>query len=158
QRYALRHALIHRAEAGAWSNAWQLAADMSFLEAKCRELGARETEVDVARVAERSRESGGAVLTQRFRDLARGLVRESHWLRVTPEAAAALIWNRLRRSGWSASDLDEELFVPVNASFLRVRHAVTRESSALARDLIGHSGSVTACVITADDRRVVSAS
>jgi WD40 repeat protein len=158
RRYALRHALIHRAEAGAWADAWQLAADMSFLEAKCRELGAHETEADLARVAERSRTSGDAMVSQRFGDLSRALGRESHWLRAAPEATAGLVWNRLRRSGWSADDLRGQLRVPVDASFLRVRHAVTRESAALVRDLVGHSGSVTACVVTADGRRVVSAS
>ena len=45
RRYALRHALIHRVEAGAWTDTWRLAADMSFLEAKCRELGAHEAEL-----------------------------------------------------------------------------------------------------------------
>src|SRR6185436_5974392 len=49
RRYALRHALIHRVEAGAWADAWRLAADMGFVEAKCRELGAYNAEVDVAR-------------------------------------------------------------------------------------------------------------
>ena len=56
RRYALRHALIHRVEAGAWADAWRLAADMSFLEAKCRELGAHEAEIDVARSPTLSRE------------------------------------------------------------------------------------------------------
>ena len=42
---------------------------MSFLEAKCRELGAHEVEADVA-------------LRERFVDLARALGRESHWRRV----------------------------------------------------------------------------
>jgi WD40 repeat protein len=158
RRYALRHALIHRVEAGDRVSAWRLAADTSFLEAKCRELGAHETEADVARVAERSRASDDAEVAQRFGDLARALTRESHWLRTAPEATAALVWNRLRRSGWSASDLDGQLRIPVETSFLRVRHAATRESPALIRDLRGHTGAVTACAVTADGRRVVSAS
>jgi hypothetical protein len=41
-------------EAGEWTSAWRLAADTSFLEAKCRELGAHEIEADVARVANHS--------------------------------------------------------------------------------------------------------
>jgi WD40 repeat protein len=158
RQYALRHALIHRAEAGEWANAWQLAADMCFLEAKCRELGVHETEADVSRVAERCRASDDVVLARRFGDLARVFGRESHRLRAAPEMTPALVWNRLRRSGWSMSDLDQQLRVPASASFLRVRHAVTRESPALLRDLVGHAGSVTACTVTADGRRVVSAS
>jgi WD40 repeat protein len=158
KRYALSHALIHRAEAGDWAKTWQLAADMSFLEAKCRELGAHETEADVARIAELCRTSDDAVLTRRFGDLARALGRESHWLRTAPEASAALVWNRLRRSGWSADDLDAQLQVPAQASFLRVRHAITPESPSLVRDLVGHADGVTASAVTPDGRRVISAS
>src|SRR5262249_3389959 len=32
RRYALRHALFHRAEAGEWANAWRFASDTTFLE------------------------------------------------------------------------------------------------------------------------------
>src|SRR5215468_783266 len=71
--YALRHALIHRAEADDWAEAWRLAGDMSFLEAKCRELGVHETEVDITRVAERCRASDEAAVVRRLGDLARAL-------------------------------------------------------------------------------------
>src|SRR5262249_34071527 len=54
-RYALHHALWHRAEAGDWADAWRVAGNVSFLEAKCRELGAHDAEADVARTAERCR-------------------------------------------------------------------------------------------------------
>ena len=158
RRYALRHALLHRAEAGEWADAWRLAADMGFVEAKCRELGAHEAEADVARVAERCRASGDEALRGRFNDLARALGRESHWLRAAPEATAALVWNRLRRSGWSADDIDRQLQIPAGSSFLRVRHVATRESPALVRDLVGHADWVNACAVTPDGRRVVSAS
>jgi len=105
RRYALRHALIHRAEAGDWQDAWRIAGDTSFLEAKGRELGAYDVETDVTRIAERSRAGGDAIIGHRFSDLARALVRESHWLRAAPEATATVLWNRLRRSGWSEHDL-----------------------------------------------------
>jgi hypothetical protein len=157
RRYALRHALIHRVEASAWADAWRLAADMSFLEAKCRELGAHEAEIDVERVAERCRASGDQALGERFGDLARALARESNWLRAAPEATAALVWNRLRQLGWSAEELDQQLQLPVGPRFLGVRYVATRESAALVRNLVGHDGSVTACVVTPDRRRVVSA-
>jgi broad-specificity NMP kinase len=158
RRYTLRHALIHRAAAGDWADAWRIAGDTSFLEAKCRELGAHDVEADVARVAERSRAGGDATVGHHFSDLARALVRESHWLRAAPEATAAVLWNRLRRSGWSKHDLGNQLRVPVDAAFLHVRRTGTRESPALVRDLVGHSGNVSACVVTPDGRRVVSAS
>jgi WD40 repeat protein len=161
RRYTLRHALIHRVEAGDWAAAWRLAADTRFLEAKCRELGAHEAEADVARAAERCRAGGGGdpALRRRLGDLARALARESHWLRAAPEATAALVWNRLRRWGWSAAELDAELQLSdeERASFLRVRHATTRQSPALVRDLVGHTGPVNACAVTPDGRRVISA-
>ena len=153
RRYSLRHALLHRVEAGDWANAWRLAGDLAFLEAKCRELGAYEAEADVARAAERCRASGDEALRRRFDDLARALVRESHWLRAAPEATAALVWNRLRQSGWSAVEIDQQLRVPARSTFLRVRHLATRESPTLVRDLVGHAARVTACAVT--DRKSV---
>src|ERR1041384_7475288 len=84
--------------------------------------------------------------------------RESHWLRAAPEATAAQVWNRLRQLGWTADELDQQLQLPVGSRFLRVRHVATRESAALVRDLVGHASSVTACAVTPDGRRVVSAS
>jgi WD40 repeat protein len=158
RRYALRHALIHRADAGDWAAAWRVAGDLRFLEAKCRELGVDETEADVARLAERFRASGDDVLGQRAGELARALARESHRLRAAPEATTALVWNRLRRFGWSANELDGQLQVPEGASFLQVRHAHTRESPALVRDFEGHSDWVNACAVAPDGRHVVSAS
>jgi hypothetical protein len=158
RRYALRHALIHRVEADAWADAWRLAADMSFLEAKCRELGAHEAEIDVERVTERCRARGDEALRERFGDLDRALARESHWLRAAPEATAAQVWNRLRQLGWSADELGQQLQIPVGSRFLRVRHVATRASAALVRDLVGHAGAVAACAVTPDGQRVVSAS
>jgi WD40 repeat protein len=158
RRYALHHALLHRTEAGAWADAWRVAADVAFLEAKCRYLGVDDAEADVARTAARCRASGDEAHGERFAELARALDRESHWLRAAPEATTALVWNRLRRSGWSARELDAQLRVPKEVEFLRVRHAATRESPALLRNLAGHNGYVTACAVTPDGRHVVSAS
>lgn len=159
RRYALRYALIHRTEAGNPADAWQIASDTSFLEAKVRELGVHEVEADLARAAELCRASQDDVLGLRFDDVLWALARESHWLRTTPEATAALVWNRLRRSGWSARDLDEYLQISAEAAtFLRVRYTAMRESPTLVRDLVGHAGRVTACVVTPDGRRLVSAS
>jgi WD40 repeat protein/serine/threonine protein kinase len=158
RRYALRHALTHHAEAGAWSAAWLLAADMGFLEAKCRELGVEDAEADLARAADRCRTGGDPMTARRFEHLAKAVVRESHWLRDVPEATAALVWNRLRRSGWTAGDVDQQLRIPEGVAFLRVRHCVMRESAALIRNLVGHTLALNACAVTPDGRRVVSAS
>jgi hypothetical protein len=158
RRYSLRHALLHRTEAGEWAAAWRLASDMTFLEAKCREPGAQDIEADVMRTAVRCRSSGDEALCKRFDDLARALGHESHWLRAAPEATAALVWNRLRQSGWNPDDLDEQLQISADARFLRVRHVAIRESSAIERSLVGHASYVSACAVTPDGRRMVSAS
>jgi len=158
RRYALRHALIHRIEGGDWPGAWRIASDTSFLEAKGRELGAHEVEADVTRAAERCRAVGSPVIADRFHDLARALAHESHWLRAEPGATAAVLWNRLRRSGWSAQDLDGQLRIPANHTFLRVRCAATRESPALIRTLIGHRDLVIASDSDAGDGRTTAAS
>jgi WD40 repeat protein len=158
RKYCLRYALTHRVEAGDWQSAWRLAADMLFLEVKCRELGAHDTEIDVSRAAERCQAGGGTAVAERFSDLARAIARESHQLRVEAGAAPALLWNRLRRLGWSIEQLEGQLTVPPEAAFLRVRHATSRESSALVRDLVDHAGSVNACAVTPDGRLLVSGS
>jgi hypothetical protein len=119
RRYALRHALLHRVEAGDWQDAWRVAADLAFIEAKCRQLGVQEAESDVARAAERCPASVHPGHHQRFADLASAIGRESHWLRAAPEATAAVLWNRLRRAGWSTADLEQHLGIPAEASFLR---------------------------------------
>ena len=77
RRYALRHGLAHRAAAGDWVDAWQLASDASFLEAKRRELGARDTAADLARIAGRARAAGNAPVADRFEELARTLAAEA---------------------------------------------------------------------------------
>ncbi|HEX7940263.1 MAG TPA: hypothetical protein VF488_00580, partial [Gemmatimonadaceae bacterium] len=151
RRYALNHALLHRAEAGAWTDAWRVAADLAFLEAKCRELCAHDAEADVGRTAARCRTSGDETHGERLADLARALVRESHWLRAAPEATATLVWNRLRRFGWNASELDAQLRVPEGMEFLRVRYAATRESPALIRSVEGHTNWVTASTLGRND-------
>jgi WD40 repeat protein len=157
RRYALRHALMHHAEAGQWDAAWRLAADTTFLEAKYRGQGARATELDVVRVATRARTSGDAGVRRGFGDLARTLVRESRWLRAAPRALAGIVWNRLRRLGWSVEELEAQLRLP-EASFLRVRHGATCASPALVRSLAGHDDGVLACAVAPDGRRVISGS
>jgi hypothetical protein len=157
-RYTLRHALTHRAEADAWMEAWRLATNLGFLEAQCRELGPHEAEAEVARLADRCRERGNEALGRRFENLARALARETHGLREAPEATAALVWNRLRRSGWSAHELDEELRIPVEARFVRIRHEAPPSDARLAPDRAGHARAVRACAASVDGRCAVTAS
>jgi len=76
RRYALRHGLAHRAAAGDWADAWRLAADEGFLEAKRCELGTRDAAADLTRLALRARAAGNTPLAGRFEELARTLVAE----------------------------------------------------------------------------------
>jgi WD40 repeat protein/nucleoside phosphorylase len=159
RRYALRHALAHRAEASDWSALGQLARDLGFLETKCRELGVHEVEADVARAAELCRADGDEAIGRDLIDLARALARESHWLRDDPGALAVQLWNRLRRLGWGADEVMRRLHVPPRTTDLvRVRHVVSRESPALLRNLTGHAGGVGGCAVSCDGGRVVSGS
>lgn len=64
RRYALHHALSHRAEAGDWADAWRIVGDLSFLEAKCREIGVHEATIDVEQMAERCRASNDEVIAK----------------------------------------------------------------------------------------------
>jgi len=64
KRYALRHALHHRAEAGNLVGAWRLAGDMSFLATRCREVGGWETEVELSQVAARCMAAGEETLAE----------------------------------------------------------------------------------------------
>ena len=67
--------MLHRAEAFAWADPWRVAADLAFVEAKCREIGAHDTE---ATWRGRLRgASGDQAQGDHFADLARALDRES---------------------------------------------------------------------------------
>jgi WD40 repeat protein len=134
---------------------WNVASDPHFLKARCLELGVYELEREIIRVESLCRRAGYLAKADRLSDLAKAIARESHWLRVAPDAIAAILWNRLRRAGWSERDL--EVLRDGASSFLRVRSIATRASSAMIRDLRGHTSEVTACAITSDGR-VVSAS
>jgi hypothetical protein len=87
-------------------------------------------------------------LARDLADLARVLARESHWIRDDPKGTPGLLWNRLRRWGWTAEDLDTRIAIPGEAELLRVRRAVSRESTSLVRTLDGHTGWVRACAVT----------
>jgi WD40 repeat protein len=153
RHYAVRHALAHRIGVGDWSGVRELASDLGYLEARAHAA-------DVFAMAQELTDAGARcpdpAAARDLADVARALARESHWIRAEPRGTAGLIWNRLRRSGWTAKDLDARL--PAEAAFLRVRHAAPRKSAAHDGAFDGHTGEVRACAVTPDGRRVISAS
>ena len=153
--YAVHHALAHRIAIGDWAGVRELALDLGHLEARVREA-------DVATVEQELRDAGMTcpepAVARDLAELARALARESHWVRDDPTGTAGLIWNRLRRTGWTVADLDARVALPKDAGFLRARHAASRESHALARTLDDHTSEVNACAVTPDGRCLVSAS
>jgi WD40 repeat protein len=151
--YAVRHTLAHRLAIDDWSGVRALASDLGYLETRAHAGDVSVVEQELREAAARCPDPEVA---RELGDLARALARESHWIRADPQGTAGLVWNQLRRSGWSAQELDAHL--PAEATFLRVRHAASRASAALDGMLDGHTEEVLACAVTPDGRRVVSGS
>jgi WD40 repeat protein len=147
--YAIRHVLAHRVATDNWSGVRELASDLGYLEARVNASDLVPVEQELRETAAKCRDRAVVGdLTQ----VANALARESHWIRADPKGTAGLIWNRLRRAGWRARDLDARL--PAESVFLRVRHAASRDGAALD----GHTDGVITCTVTPDGRRVISAS
>jgi WD40 repeat protein len=153
--YAVRHALAHRLAIHDWSGVHELASDLGYLEARAYTADVFVLEQDLKNAAAKCPDPP---VVRDLAELARALARESHWVRDDPMGTAGLIWNRLRRWGWTAEELQSRIRLPAGAMCLRVRHAASRESDVLERTLDGHTGWVRACAVTADGSRVVSAS
>ncbi|MFL5352994.1 AAA family ATPase [Archangium sp.] len=152
KRYAVRHGVAHRLEAGEAQEAVALCRDLGYLEALCRESGPSAVEESLARTAEPADGGSAAVL----RALQRAVQAESHWLAKEPEALVRLVYNRLLSSGWSQVRFEEALRLPEGLPALRLRHPVrmgSEESTAA-----GHEGGVRGCAVTRDGLRVLSAS
>jgi WD40 repeat protein len=126
----------------------ELCRDIGFLEARCRELGLAVVERELRRVA---REQGGVVA-----EIHRALLADAHLLRRDPSGLPALIYSRLRSSGWEAVRIETELRFPVGLPTLRLRHPVRLCDAELTME--GHQEGIWACALTPDGQRVVSAS
>ncbi|MFH1740846.1 MAG: TIR domain-containing protein [bacterium] len=93
----------------------------------------------------------------RIADLHRAVRAESHWLRRDPSALPSLLYNRLLCEGWNANEIKRSLQFPAGLPSIHLRHPVRLGGGEL-RILAGHTGSVGACAVTPDGRRVVSGS
>ncbi|WP_437492471.1 TIR domain-containing protein [Sorangium sp. So ce1014] len=150
RRYALRHAIEHAIAADRRDKVEALCRDVGFLVAKSREHGALAVEEDL-------RHAASMVGDHEIDTLYRAIRAESHWLREAPEALPGLLYNRLRSSGWSQEQIEHQLRFAGQLPALRLRHPV-RMAEAVERTFVGHADGVTACAVTPDGRRVLSAS
>ncbi|WP_437477905.1 AAA family ATPase [Sorangium sp. So ce1014] len=150
RQYAPRHAIGHALLAGEREAARALCKDVELLAALCRESGPSALEEALRRAA---KELGDDEI-----DLIHRAIRaESHWLRDANEALGALVYNRLRSAGWDSARIAPMFRSSDGLPALRLRHPV-RLWTGVERTLSGHLASVTACAISPDGERVVSAS
>jgi WD40 repeat protein len=151
--YALRHAVAHRIEAGDMAAALDLCSDVTYLRAKCRELGVSAVTRDLEaliRVADREASLDlTAVLA--------ALNAESERLRDYPDSFASLLHSRLRCAGWSCDRIEGRLRFGDAAPTLQLLHGV-RLGPAQLRVLSGHDKPIVACASTPDESLVLSAS
>ncbi|MFO0757869.1 MAG: AAA family ATPase [Byssovorax sp.] len=154
RRYGLRHAISHALEAGEIPRVERLASDLDYLEVKCREEGPAAVQGDLRRAIP---QLSSEAFVLRISALYRAISAEEHNLRARPDALPGLVYNRLRASGMSQRRIESELCFPRGLPAPRLRHPV-RLDQAVELTLAGHSAEVTACAISADGRRVLSAS
>jgi hypothetical protein len=104
QRYALQYALGHRIAAGDGPAIHALASNVDFLEAKHRELGVDDVELDVRRAVKACFTHGYSELASELDRLARVIARESNALRPDAGARTEEVWHRLRQATRRADD------------------------------------------------------
>lgn len=140
-RYALQYALGHRIAAGDSPAIHALASNVDFLEAKHRELGIDDVELDVRRAVEACFAAGHSVLASELDHLARAIARESNALRPDTGARTEEIWRRLRQGKRRADDASPSASrpagggAPVGARSTSLRDRWASDRTLHARDL-----------------------
>ncbi|WP_437291456.1 outer membrane protein assembly factor BamB family protein [Sorangium sp. So ce406] len=150
RRYGARHAITHALAAGEREKARGLCRDLGLLEALCRADGPAALE-EALRLGAKELGDGEVDL------LHRAVRAESHWLRDEPKALPELAYNRLRSAGWDAERIARTLQFPRGLPKIRLRHPV-RMWTGEERTLYGHAARVSACALSPDGQRIVSAS
>ncbi|UYI11560.1 MULTISPECIES: SIR2 family protein [Myxococcus] len=143
RNYTLRHGVTHWLKAQEWQHVRKLCMDLSFLEAKCQEIGIFAVEEDMPQAVD----GVGELYKTALRDLHQAVRAESHWLREDAAAFPRLIYNRLLSQGWKAARIAEMLHFPGGLPALRLRHPV-RLRHGEVRTLKGHDGPVNGCTVT----------
>jgi WD40 repeat protein len=145
-KYLWQHLLHHLIEAGRLETAHTLARDPKWLTAKTAAAGVGPLLSDLALIERRAPSDATA-------HIERALRLEATWLYQDAAALPTLLYNRLRSSGLTETEIARAtngLHPPV-----RLRHAVQMDDG---RTFRGHKGTVTACVYSCDATRILSAS
>ncbi|MDI1480392.1 AAA family ATPase [Polyangium sp. y55x31] len=153
--YAIRHALAHRLAAGDRLGAKSLCCDVSYLEAKCRELGIIAVERDIHAVLEAIGNEAALDLIPVLAAVRAEVLQL--WRGDPPASLPGLLYNRLRCTGWSTARIARTLHFPRGLPPLRLLHGVCLGPTRL-RTLLGHDKAIVACVVTPDGNHVLSAS
>jgi WD40 repeat protein len=151
--YALRHAVMHRLEAGDVSGAQRLCVDVNYLERKCRFLDTAAIERDLEATA---RALVGDASVELSAILAAVSV-EARSLRDDFASLPTRLYNRLICVGWSAGQIEKALRFHAGRPPLRLLYRV-RLGSTQIRSFREHEKGVVACAITPEGLRVLSAS
>ena len=147
--YVLRHGVGQRVAAERWCEVRALCLDPGYLQATIEVLGLEAIEAEIGQAA---RQCPEAEVSKELHEVARALRAESHWLQLVPQEVAGLVYNWLVNAGWSRSRLKP---LTKSSLILTLQHPLQRRDMS-ERTLVGHSGLVRACVMSADGKRAVS--
>lgn len=153
RRYALRHAVAHRLEAGDIGGAQRLCTDVDYLAEKCRELGVPAVERDL----EAAIRAPGGDASLDLTAVVAAVRTEASRLSAHPESLPTLLYNRLCCAGWLPDRIKGVLRFDRGLPPLRLLHGV-RLRPTLLRAFIGHDKPAVACVATHNGDHLLSAS
>ncbi|XXY52706.1 AAA family ATPase [Sorangium sp. So ce269] len=155
RRYALRHAVMHRIEAGDVDGAQRLCVDVGYLDAKCRELDVTTIERDLEAVIGASEGNATFDLTAVLAAVRAEATRLSAYR--DQGLLPSLLYNRLRCAGWPSEEIARMLHFEGNLPPLRLLHGVRLGPTPL-RTFCEPTKAIVACVVSPDGRCALSAS
>jgi len=146
ETYLWQHLFQHLLGAGQALEAAALVRDCQWLAAKISASGVSALLTEMAALRPRASDEASA-------QVERALRLEAGWLHVAPEALPSLLYNRLMINRLGAADI--ERLVPDLHPPVRLVHPVDIGASRIFR---GHRAGLTACAISPDGARILSAS
>ncbi|MEZ4308698.1 MAG: AAA family ATPase [Polyangiaceae bacterium] len=151
--YSVRHAVAHQMAAGDVDAAQRLCLDTGYLDAKCRETDVVAVEREMEAVIAASEDDGSLDLTA----ILAAVRAEAGRITAHPRMLPALLYNRLRSSGWSAQRIEDVLTFESGRLPMRLKHGVRLGPTPL-RTLRGHEKPIVAGIIAPDGLHALSAS